>query len=112
MDVLQRVGDREPRLRSQVDRGVAVCQVQVHQQHRARVQQGQVGGDVDGGRRRPDASLGSEEGEHVAAGLGFPGRCEAREGRIELFGRERELQAFLDAGAHGLQHQRGIERGD
>ena len=108
--VLERVDHREPRFGSEVDRSVAVGQVQIDQDRRTTRQLRQRGRDVRGHGRRPDTALGTKEGEHLAARGRGGRRADARDGSGEIRCRHRSGQELGDASPHGLEHERGLER--
>ena len=108
MRVLQRFEHRESRLDAEERPGVARRQVQVDEQHLAgrlskRLRQ------IDGDRRGADAALGADNREYAP----FHRRGllqQAADRRFDALLGDRFRHAFVDARAHRLEHQGGIER--
>ena len=112
VDVLERVEHRESRLAAEEHRGVAAGDVQVDQQRRVGRDLRQRRRDVHGDRRRADAALGADEGEHLA--VDRAATCSIRRLIAACSsGTDTRLgHALVDAGAHRLEHHRRIQPRD
>ena len=110
--VLQRIDDREARLRAEQQRRVAVGQVQIGEERLRRRHFRQRGGHVHGRRGRADATLGADEREHLA-GRRRRGamRDEARDRLLERRRGDRLVQEFGRAGPHRLEQDRRVRLG-
>jgi hypothetical protein len=112
MRVIDRVDDRKTRLRAGEQRRVARGVLQFDHQRAFRLDDAaERRRDVDRNRRRADAPFGADEavetpGLRVQAAAG-DARNHARQFLvIDRFGHD-----FVDAGAHGIEQQRGFELG-
>ena len=110
VDVVEGVDHREARLDAEEYRGVAVGQVQVDEQRPAACGAIELGRDVDRHRGGADAALGADECEDLTGRERLLVRQQARDRGLDLGRLQRLGDALVDAGAHRLEHERGLER--
>ena len=109
LHVLERVHHRKARLFAKKHRRVAKRNVQVDEQR------GIGGGfansrcDVDRDGGRADATLGADEGVHLAARSRGQRAHQPLDRRRQLGNGDRMRHDFVDASAHRVEHQRRIE---